>query len=321
MNFHASSEDVLSWVSSGSVSRRILASSRKVQEDVQTAEQHGEVNVNDGRVLILGNAGVGKTSLKRHLMDKTFLKEPVPTEGVDANLFVEVTNTRVDQDWKETECDEESQHRRYAVSATVETPVTSNPALKRSASFFASYLHIFISLIIIVGSTGHICLGIASLQILIITSMATLTFFKEIYTHDSDICLDVQHAIRYGQSYAVNVFFFSAVYQLLINYRHGENEKEGFVCWIVLAFVFAGILSGILIGFGSRNGFALGLSVCFLPNQIYIADMIQRPYVIFEFYDTKMFNNVLRMFIGYSVCTYCPQHRSLLRYTIFPKIS
>ncbi|XP_070562814.1 uncharacterized protein [Ptychodera flava] len=272
----------------------VLSGDDEVKNIYEAAEDVGKLPFNRSKVMFLGDARVGKTSLRRLLMGEQFQIDEPSTEGIDTRMC---TAKEVDYSWKESKSQHGNDFEIGASWYTAKTAIESSPkqtreppsppktpkvkTSKRSLTF-REWVNQTLS--------DNQYMSISFVIPLILSAVlygATLPFgfvFLE-WTMFIAVVMcngDFLSAYRYGTSLAIMMavdihFRCSVTPNAILNNLdnlcfHWPLANYLAFCF---AFTFFGFILGIFFGYGCRAGIAFGLCLLASPGQLTSLDQLQ----------------------------------------------
>ncbi|XP_070562804.1 uncharacterized protein [Ptychodera flava] len=270
------------WLSGFSTYRSynlgVLCNDQEIQEEYAEARERGRLPFNRSKVIFLGDARVGKTSLRRALTGETFRENEASTEGIETRMH---ESTEVDSTWHISKdnrhnycelasawltaqkCTSEkrkigkrslsSDYKRSSLKATV--------AKYCEDAIYIIRLYLSVQLLCIIPLCNIFSNGFAPVEWFLFLGMtiAGLDFLTDAYRFGTGVALVLfmEHFIRcYLTVDAVFLFcktFFTNIPIL------------SYFTFMIL-FLSIGFVLGVLFGCGFRTGLAFGLCLLHPPE-------------------------------------------------------
>ncbi|XP_070562816.1 uncharacterized protein [Ptychodera flava] len=272
----------------------VLSGDDEVKNIYKTAEDVGKLPFNRSKVMFLGDARVGKTSLRRLLMGEQFQGDEPSTEGIETRMC---TTKEVDYSWKESESQHENDFEIGSAWYTAKTAMESSPnqtreppsppetpkakSGKRSLTFRewvnqtlrdTQYMSISFVIPLILSAVLYgatLPFGFVFLEWIM---------FLAVLMCDGDFLC----AYRYGTSLAIMMavdtyFRCSFTPNAILNNLDNLCFHWPLVNYFVFCFAFNlfGFIMGVFFGYGCRAGMAFGLCLLASPSQLTSLDQLQ----------------------------------------------
>ncbi|XP_070562800.1 uncharacterized protein [Ptychodera flava] len=270
------------WLSGFSTFRSynlgVISNDEEIKEVYSEARGHGKLPFNRSKVIFLGDARVGKTSLRRALTGEKFRENEASTEGIETRMY---ESTEVDSAWHmsadNSNNDFESASAWYTALKSKsdkrkrgKRPVCneySRPSLKvTAAKYFKDAFYIFrvyvsVQLLCIITLCDIFSYGFAPFEWFLFLGMtiAGLDFLTEAYRYGTGVALVIfiEHYIRCYLTLDAVILFCKSLFPnvTVLNYFT-----------FMILFLSIGFVLGVIFGCGFRTGLAFGLCLLHPPE-------------------------------------------------------
>ncbi|XP_070562819.1 uncharacterized protein [Ptychodera flava] len=284
----------------------VLSGDDEVKSIYETAEDVGKLPFNRSKVMFLGDARVGKTSLRRLLMGEQFQGDEPSTEGIETRMC---TAKEVDYSWTESKSPHENDFEIgaswYTAKAAMESssyqtreppspPKTSKTKSGKRSLTFRERVNQTLSDVQYIGMFVSIPLTLSAILYGAALPFGFIFLEWTIFFAIIVVCNgDVLNAYRYGTSLAIMMavdicFRCSFTPNAILNYLdnlcfHWPMANYFVFC---VAFTLFGFILGIFFGYGCRAGIAFGLCLLASPGQLTSLDQLQLSNLSVDFTST-----------------------------------
>ncbi|XP_070562803.1 uncharacterized protein [Ptychodera flava] len=293
------------WLSGFSTYRSynlgVLCNDEEIKEVYAEARGRGKLPFNRSKVMFLGDARVGKTSLRRALTGETFRENEASTEGIETRMY---ESTEVDSAWHMSA---DNSHDDFEFASAWYTALKSKSekrklgkrpignqynrsSLKATAgkyiidAFYIFRIYLSVQLLCIIPHCDIFSYGFAPFEWFLFLAMtiAGLDFLTEAYRFGTGVALVlfIEHYIRCYLTVDAVILFCKTPFSnvTFINYFT-----------FMILFLCIGFVLGALCGCGFRTGLAFGLCLLLPPEWAIQKD----PILVFDF--TKGVSTFLAM--------------------------
>ncbi|XP_070562801.1 uncharacterized protein [Ptychodera flava] len=293
------------WLSGFSTFRSynlgVLSNDEEIKEVYAEARGHGKLPFNRSKVIFLGDARVGKTSLRRALTGETFRENEASTEGIETRMYA---STEVDSAWHMSA---DNSHNDFEFASAWYTALKSTSEKRKrgkrplsndynrsslkvtTAKYFKDAFYIFrlyltFQLLCIIPLCDIFSYGFAPFEwfLFLAATIAGLDFLTEAYRYGTGVALVlfIEHYIRCYLTVDAVILFCKSLFSnvTVLNYFT-----------FMILFLSIGFVSGVLFGCGFRTGLAFGLCLLHPPEWAIQRDLT----MVFDF--TKGVSTFLAM--------------------------
>ncbi|XP_070562810.1 uncharacterized protein [Ptychodera flava] len=290
------------WLSGFSTYRSynlgVLCDDEEIKQTYIETGRRGKFPFNRSKVMFLGDARVGKTSLRRALTGERFQKNEASTEGVETRMYEAV---EVDKTWRT--CKDNSHTDFEFVSAWFAALISTSSNRQRGESTVGNeycrdvmYVIRFllqVQLLCIVPLCYIFSYGFAPFEWFVFLGMyiAGLDFVTEAYRFGSDVAV-----LFLIENYIRCYFTVDAVF-LFFKTLASNNTVLNYFTYFMF-FLSIGYVLGVLCGCGLRSGLAFG--ICLLHPPMWCSSQDQT----FELDFTKVvssYTGTVEIFLSYVI--------------------
>ncbi|XP_035678164.1 uncharacterized protein LOC118416976 [Branchiostoma floridae] len=253
-----------------------LAGSPAVRDVFQQEATQGSLPARHSTVSFLGDARAGKTSLEKHLLDKSFDSAEVATKGLEFDL-VQTDVTEVGEGWKTVH---EGPYSRYdtgraqyvAKEILREAELVGNPYPTPAVTALLNYALTLAVIAMITGSVGF-QLGFG---VVLLLTTGIFKLFGQSYNVAREYGVNVTIA-------HVSINFLLSVFRDIFSV-FGSKQSTGFPFLQYVMFVPTIVLIAFVVSapfsVGGRPGIALAFCLMRAPSQLSFQDLASGLHLI-----------------------------------------
>ncbi|XP_077984672.1 uncharacterized protein LOC144439271 [Glandiceps talaboti] len=229
-----------------------LASGNTIQARYKNAERFGNLPRSDVKVQLLGDAGVGKTSLRKKLMGEKFDPKEGKTVGVDTQMCESVD---VDERWRQISSEEDEY--KYKLSWLIAKSVIEDSNGSLNTDQRGSLVgFLVISLLIVFSLSANIILALN----FHFANRFVLSYVSLFLTFRLFSSTTISYKLAAGFSLAL--VFIEKLYYFNKEFVHTFMDPQIsklLVCFVYGSTSFGGFFIGVILSTSFCNGIAIFL--------------------------------------------------------------